>query len=266
MYETEFEALSELEQEWEGEWESESEGESEEEAFFGRLAQLGRRAARSPALRRIGLTAARSALRGLGDVGGALGGALGPQGAALGRRLGAQAGRYLRRQLPQREYEMEFESEYEEEWESEANPIGRVYPGVLMAHLGHAAARAQREAEAEAFIGALVPLAARVIPRAAPAIMRAAPGLVRGLASVTRTLRRSPTTRPLVSALPTVMRRTAASIARQSAQGQRVTPQTAVRTLARQTAQVIGNPRQVTQAYRQTRTLDRRYHQQQARR
>jgi hypothetical protein len=267
MYELELEALPELEFEGEGEWEGEWEGEAEEEAFFGRLAQLARGAARSPALRRIGLTAARSALRGLGDVGGAVGGVLGPQGAALGRQLGARAGQHLSRQLPQREYEGEYEDEYEyegeEEWEAEANPIARVYPNVVMAHLGHAAARAQREAEAEAFIGALVPLAARAIPRAAPAILRAAPGLVRGLASVTRTLRRSPTTRPLVRALPTVMQRTAASIARQRAQGQPVTPQRAVRTLAQQTAQVIGNPRQATQAYRRTCALDQQYHRQQ---
>ena len=70
----------EFETEWEDELEFEGEDESEE--FFGRLAALARRAARSPALRRIGMNAARSAL-----------------------------GSYL----PQSEFEGEFETEFESE-------------------------------------------------------------------------------------------------------------------------------------------------------
>src|SRR5262245_8266010 len=86
----------EWEAEWEGEWEGELEGEYEAEEFFGRLASLARRAARSPMLRRVGLAAARTALGGLGSLGAAVGGQLaGAQGAALGRRLGGSAGRYL---------------------------------------------------------------------------------------------------------------------------------------------------------------------------
>ncbi len=254
MYEYELEAAPA--QEWEGEWELEGEweGEFEEEAFFRRLAGLARSAARSPALRRVGLTAARTALRGLGDAGGALAG-------PAGRQLGAGLGRTLSGLLPAREAEGEYEFEGEYEEEAEVNPIRRIYPEALMEHMGHAAAAAESEAEAEAFVGALVPLAARLVPRAAPTLMRAAPGLVRGLAGVARTLRRSPTTRPLVRTLPTVMRRTATSLARQAAQGRRVTPQRAVRTLARQTAQVVGTPRQAVQAYRRSCALDQRYHQ-----
>src|SRR5690349_4074394 len=73
------------------------------------------------------------------------------------------------------------EAEWELEGESEAellvNPIRRVYPDAMMEHFGHAAAEARSEAEAEAFIGALIPLAARLLPRVAPVIMRSAPGL-----------------------------------------------------------------------------------------
>ena len=248
----------EWEAEWEGEWEGELEGEYEAEEFFGRLASLARRAARSPMLRRVGLAAARTALGGLGSLGAAVGGQLaGAQGAALGRRLGGSAGRYLAGRLPQAEYEFEgeYEGEYEWELEEELNPIRRVYPDALMEHLGHAAT------EAEAFIGAMIPMAARLIPRAAPAIMRSAPQLIRGLAGVTRMLRRSPATRQLVRTLPQVVRRTAASIARQTAQGGPVTPQQAVRTLARQTARIVGSPQQAVQAYRRSRALDQRHHQ-----
>jgi hypothetical protein len=226
--EYEWEALPTVQGEFEDEFEMEGEFESEE--FFRRIAGLAQRAARSPALRRVGLTAARSALRGLGPIGGIAAGA-----------------------LPQREGEWEDEGEL--------SPIRRVYPDALMEHLGHAAAAAENEAEAEAFIGALVPLAARLIPRAASAITRAAPGLIRGLAGVTRTLRRNPATRPLVRAVPTIMRRTAASVAQQAARGRPVTPTTAVRTLARQTARVLSSPQKCTQAWKRSRSLDRRFHQ-----
>jgi hypothetical protein len=152
------------------------------------------------------------------------------------------------------------EGEFEGEFEDELNPIRRVYPDALMEHLGHAAAAAESEAEAETFIGALIPLAARILPRVAPTIMRAAPRLIRGAANVARTLRRHPATRPLVRALPTVVRRTAANIAQQVAQGRPVTPQSAVRTLARQTARVLSSPQQCVQAYRRSRALDRQLH------
>lgn len=251
MYEYETEWEDELEME--GEWE----GEDESEQFFGRLASLARRAAGSPALRRIGLSAARSALRGLSGVGGRIGG-------ATGRQLGAQAANVLGGYLPQSEFEDEGEGEWETEIEGEvemfANPTQAAQTTALMAHLGHAAAEAESEDESEAFLGALIPLAARLVPRVAPAIMRATPQLVRGMSNIGRTLLNNPRTRPLIRALPTVARNTAASLARQVASGRQITPQTAVRTLARQTANVLGNPQRAVNAYRQARTLDRRYH------
>ena len=266
-FEYELEAEGEWEFEGEAEWESEWEGEGEEEAeseeFFGRIAALARRAAASPALRRIGLSAARSALSGLGSAGAALGNAVGgARGGALGRDLGSVLGSQVASWLPQSELEMEgeWEGEWEGEGEMEVNPIRRIYPEALMEHLGHAAAAAESEAEAEAFLGALVPLAARLIPRAASAVMRVAPNLIRGVAGAARTLRSNPATRPLVRALPAVVRQTTANLARQVSQGQPVTPQTAVRTLARQTAQVLGSPQRCAQAYRRSRALDRTYH------
>ncbi|HEV8559443.1 MAG TPA: hypothetical protein VGR06_24135 [Actinophytocola sp.] len=238
--------------EYELELEGEFEAEYEDEEFFRSIARLARRAAQNPALRRVGLAAARSALSGLGGVGAAIGGPTGSRGARIGGPAGAAIGRTLTDLLPQQELEGE--------WEYEVNPIRRVYPEALMEHLGHAAAASASEAEAEAFIGALVPLAARVAPQAARAIMRNAPQLVRGIAAVTRTLRRNPATRPLVRALPTVVRRTAQCLGRQAADGRPITPRTAVRTLAAQTAGVLGNPRQCAAAYRRSRALDRRFH------
>jgi hypothetical protein len=202
---------------------------------YRRLAARGRPAPRAPRPAAIGAAAGRAALGGLRLAHG--GGTRCPICGAV-----------------------HAESELEAEFELMVNPVRRIYPDAMMAHIGHAATEAESEAEAEAFIGALVPIAARLIPRAAPVIMRAAPQLVRALSGVTRTLRRSPATRPLVRAIPEVMRRTVAGVADQVARGRPVTPQSAVRLLARNTSQVLGNPQAAVRAYRRTQALDRRYH------
>src|SRR5262245_38507684 len=123
-----YELEAELEGEYEGEFESEWEGEEEGEEFLRRIAWLARRAARSPALRRVGLRAARAALGGLGDVGRSVAG-------PAGGRLGSAVGGFLSSQLPAREGEYEWEGEEE----GEVNPIRRVYADALMEHMGHAA-------------------------------------------------------------------------------------------------------------------------------
>ena len=226
-------------------------GELESEQFFGALANVARRGVGwlttpgSPQ-RRLALWAARQAInRGLP----ALGRWAGSQ---TGADLGARAASWLSGRLPQQEWEGECE------WE--ISPVRKIYVDAMMEHLGHAAAETHSEAEADALAGAMVPLSARAVPQAAPSIMRASPGLVCGLAGVVRTLRRSPATRPLVRAVPAIVRTTATSIARQAARGAVVTPQTAVRTLARQTARVLGSPRLATLAFRRSQRLDRQFH------
>jgi hypothetical protein len=226
--------MSALEYEYEVEGEYEGEEEVEGEEFLGALLGTAARAlapqARALApqlLRRVGPAAARTALRG------------GMQTLGLG----------------------ESEEEGESEGEAILSPIRRVYPDAMMEHFGHAASQARSEAEAEAFIGALIPLAARLVPRVAPAIVRAAPGLIRGVAGITRTLRATPATRPLVRTVPTIVRRTARDLARQTARGRQPTPQQAVRTLARQANRVLSNPQQCRQALQRNAAVDRRYHQ-----
>lgn len=233
----------------EGEDEWFQEGESESEEFFRRLAGLARRAAASPSLRRVGLAAARAALRGLPGVGEAIGGEAGSRGARLGGRMGSVLRDEISDWLPAQELE------FEGEWET-----APARSTAVMEHLGHAAAEAESEAEAEAFIGALLPIAAQLLPRVAPAVMRAVPQLVRGASQVARTLRRSPATRPLVRVLPTIARRTVADIARRAAAGGPITARDAVRSLARQSAHVLGNPQRCVAAYRRSRTLDREFH------
>jgi hypothetical protein len=242
--EYEFEALPELS----AGYESEYEGDRESEEFFGALANLARRgvgwltAPGSPQ-RQAALTLARQAIN---------------QGLpALGRWGGNQAASdqaasWLGGLLPQQEYE--WESEFE------INPIRKIYPDAMMEHLGHAAAEAHGEAEAESLAGAMIPLAARIVPQAAPTLTRAMPGLVSGITGVVRNLRRNPVTRPLVRVVPTIVRRTAANVARSTSRGVAMTPQQTLRMLAQQILSVLGNPQASAQAFRRSRALDRKFH------
>jgi hypothetical protein len=266
-------AVSTLEQEWEvlpeleTGLESAPEADRESEQFFNVLRNLAggvggwlSQQARTPGspLRRVALGAAHSALRNapryLGGLGKSLGAnrGLGGLGGAVGNILGSGI-KALDPLVPQTEYEAQLE------WEGEINPVRKWYPDAMLEHLGHAAAAAQTEAETEALVGAMIPLAARVVPGAASAIARSAPGLVCGAVGAAKKLHQSPATRPLIRLMPTIIRRTASSVAQQ-VQGGPVSPQEAMRTLARQTAQVLGNPQQAAAAFRRSQKLDRHLH------
>lgn len=170
--------------------------------------------------RRFGLAAARGALPAAGAAAGtALGGLLGGVGAPVGGVAGTALGQGLASQIPQE-----------------------------MDQFAALAAETEDEAEAEAFLGALVPLAARLLPQAGRAVMRVAPHLIRGLAGTARAIHANPAARQLLRTSGAVVRRTAADIARQAAQGRPVTGRTAVQQLARNTARVMGNPQQVRRA------------------
>jgi hypothetical protein len=111
----------------------------------------------------------------------------------------------------------------------------------LMKSLAEAATRTENEAEAAAFIGSLLPLAARRFPQVSSVLLRSSPNLLRGLTGATRILRQNPATRPLVRTLPTIVNRTAANLNHQLNHGKRITPKTALRSFAYQTYQMLNN-------------------------
>jgi hypothetical protein len=226
------------------EFEHEGVAEQEQLSFFNHLAAMADRGGRSQALRRIALAAARETLRAHRQI------------------------------MPVIEGEME--SEFEQtpelsfELESALNPVARTHGLALMEHMAHEAASAETEQEAaEQFLPliplaakAIIPLAARALPglarRVAPTLIRrVAPQLVRGVSQMTRTLFRSPVTRPLIRTIPSIARRTMVNLARQQAAGRNVTSQGALRTLARQAVQTLGNPQAAVTAFRRARALDR---------
>lgn len=174
--------------------------------------------------------------------------------------------------------ESELESSLEGEWETSPQAFRQSYvdgeaapSAALMEHLGHAAAEAESNGEAFAFLAPLLPLAlkalplagkalglgAKMLPKIASKVVNVAPKLIKGVNAAAKTLRANPATRPLVQALPQVVRRTAADLARQVAQGQPLTGATATRTLANGIAQVLGNPQSAVQTLRRAQALDR---------
>jgi hypothetical protein len=178
----------------------------------------------------------------------------GAQGRAAGQSLGQQAAARLGGMIPQREFEGEFEDELM------LNPARRAFQVANLAHLGNAAAAARTEAESEAFLGALIPAAARLIPRLAPMVMRQAPALIRGVANVGRTILRSPAARQMIRTVPQIVRGTVGNLARQAAQGRPITAASAARTLAGQTYRTLATPARAQAAAARTRAQDRAYH------
>jgi len=160
------------------------------------------------------------------------------------------------------EVESEYEAEAEDELEDESfvNPIRRIYRDAeLMAHLSTRAAQAADEAEAEAFVGAMVPMVARLVPRAGKLLVRNAPTLIKGVSRLGRQLRRSPAARAYVTTIPVILQRTAQSLADQAAAGRPVAPDTVLRTLGTIASRVLqpGNRRRAARAVG---VFDRRYH------
>jgi hypothetical protein len=207
-----------------GEFEEEYEFEEEGEEFFRRIARLVRRAA--PLLRRVARVA-------VPIVGTAVGG---PLGGALGRAATSALG----------EEEAELEGEFEEEYEFEeeaAPPTQSQAVGELMAAV---ASQARTEAEAEAMIGAATVTV--ISPRDRAALRRVLPHMVRGAAVLTRILRRRRVTRPVVRAVPTIVRNTGRTLVRQAAAGQPVTRRAAARVMATQTRRVLTSPPACTRA------------------
>uniref|UniRef100_UPI0025B173A8 hypothetical protein n=1 Tax=Amycolatopsis solani TaxID=3028615 RepID=UPI0025B173A8 len=139
------------------------------------------------------------------------------------------------------ELELEYESDYEDEDEAEAefeavvreleaefelqdesfsNPARRVYSDAeMLAQLAFQAENAQSEQEAEAFLGALAPLALQAAKWAVPKIIQHGPQLIRGAIGLGRRLWRNPATRHAVRHIPRVLGRTARDIGRRYADG-----------------------------------------------
>jgi hypothetical protein len=114
--------------------------------------------------------------------------------------------------------------------------------------MAYAAAAAASDEDADAFLRALLPLAARAIPVASPILHRFGPLLAQRLRSAGRVLRQDRQTRPLMRAMPGIILRSSVALARRRAQGKPVTSQVVGRTLQRSAVDYLGNPRRLAAA------------------
>ncbi|MER3477752.1 MAG: hypothetical protein C4287_16265 [Leptolyngbya sp. ERB_1_2] len=147
----------------------------------------------------------------------------------VGQNLGAMASQLS--QEGEFEYELNHEFESESEYESESQPLVEDEASED---------EAESEAEAEAFAGALF---SQLVPITNSAPMRRIyPGLVKGAAAYTRTMRKSPQTRPFVPMMPLIFRRTNQSLRSLASQGRPITPNNAAKVMTTHIAQVLGNP------------------------
>lgn len=261
----ELEFLNELEDELEselgvsaGEFETElsheADAEVEAEQFFGALAGLASRAVRSPALRRLALDAARSAIR-----------------AVTESEFETEAGEHelspIRRVYP--DAMMEHLAHEAQEAESEQEAVEAFLPLIpLMA--AKALPLAMKAAPLVAKLGAKVlpqlagkvlpKIAGRVAPRLFGQFMRSAPQMSRAVQGLTRRLWQNQRTRPLLRTVPTIVRRASVQLMKGAMRGRPITPRNAVRAIASNSVRVLSNPRAGVGAYRRSRRLDRRFH------
>lgn len=136
------------------------------------------------------------------------------------------------------EYEDEYEDEYELEGEFEYNSNSEA-EAMVADILADAASRATNEAEAEAYAGAATATALK--PKSA-SMQKVTPHLVKGAAKLTKTLRKSSTTRPLVKMVPTIARLTNKTLNKQAVKGKKITRPLAAKVMATHTKKVLSNP------------------------
>jgi len=272
----EFESLPEMESIYEAEWSGETPGAFESEMFFQELSQAARRGRSVAAMQRLAMASARAALRqgGVGDI----------------------EGHDSLAFLGQSESESESEGESEAEMEQALQFMQQFPTAALMEHLGHVAAEAETEDEAENFFPLLIPfaaklaapllakgvgglaakvggklaakvggkLAAKAMPKlakfAAKKVAKAVPQMSKSLKGVGKMMLQNRQTRPLVRTLPRIAQRATVDITRQAARGLPITQKTAAQAVARQAAKVLGNPRQAVRAWQGSKNLDRKFH------
>ena len=158
----------------------------------------------------------------------------GPAGAALGGKLGSVV--------------KSLESEDEGETEDEMNAPVRVPPiddGLSEAMA--VAASKSRPADAQSLGSALTVTIASRAPLSVKAVL---PVLAKASGDVARNLAASsdPRAKALIRTLPSIQKKTIATLTRKAQTGKPVTPRTAVRVMARHASRVMGNPQAIATA------------------
>ena len=153
--------------------------------------------------------------------------------------------RAVNKLLKESEYEDEYEDDYE--LEAEFEYMLSAEDEAMMYHLANLAANTESEAEAEAFFGAIASLASKALPLA----RKYAPTLIQGAAKLGRSIWKSPRTRRLVKAVPSVIEGTVKDVASQYSKGKPINRQLVTRALAGNTAKVLQSPKRTKSSMRE---------------
>ncbi|MFA6112828.1 MAG: hypothetical protein WC729_02525 [Sphingomonas sp.] len=228
---------------WEGELEGDGFdpfGDQEGEEFFGKIWSAAKKAAK---------IVAPIAKKFAPQIGSVIGGALGgPAGAMLGSKLGG--------------FVKQMEGEEEGETEDELNAPVRVArdDDQLSESMAVAATRSNPN-DAGMFGSAITVTIASRAPLAVKAVV---PVLAKAGSDVARRLAATgdPRAKALIRMLPTIQKRTVATLTQKAQTGRAVTPKTAVRVMARHASRTLANPQAIAKALAQNaakkRGIDRR--------
>lgn len=226
--------------EFEFEFETYGQGEFEGDEFFGKIWS---------AAKKVGKVVAPLAKKFAPQIGSVIGGALGgPAGAAIGGKLGGFV------------QQMEAEDEGESEDEMNAQPEVSATEDQLAEAVALAASKG-RPADAQSlgsqitiFVGQRAPLPVKAV---LPVLSQASGDVARMLVQ-----RRDPRARALIRTLPTIQRRTVATLTRKARTGKPVTPKIAARVMAKHAQRTLGSEQAITRALANNaakkRTLDRK--------
>lgn len=224
----------------ESQYEWESEFESEADPFFGRIVRAAKRIGRraTPLLKRVAPMAARTLvgmIPGVGAVAGPLAG-----------KLASTLVQEAEMEVAQMESEMTHMFAHQEITSETAHP--EMQEAALTEVLAAEAATAPTLAEAEANLAAALPITITIMGARQP-LRRVMPVLTQANTRLVGTLRRQGRVgRQLLRTVPTIQRRTAATLKKVAQRGQPITAPLAVGTMATVTNRVLSNPRLVSRA------------------
>ncbi|MCL4671860.1 MAG: hypothetical protein KJZ64_02770 [Sphingomonadaceae bacterium] len=225
MFEDEFESFGEFENDGYFEFESDL-GELEGDPFFGKIWN---------GVKKVAKAVAPLAKKFAPQIGTVIGGALGgPAGAAIGGKLGGVV------KALEGEGESESESEMEAQYEGDGMDEA-IAESMATAGSKGDAATAQTMGSA---------LTVTIASRAPAQVRQVLPVLAKAGGDVARTLARSndPRAKMLVRALPTIQKRTVATLTAKARAGKPVTPRTAARVMTKHAVRTLNSPQDLAKA------------------
>ena len=179
-------------------------------------------------------------------IGGAFGG---PPGAMLGGKLGAAAGNLGDEELAFEGYDgygdYEDESDSEDEMNAEDFMDFEGEDEDVAEYMADVAAKAPNPVDSCAIAGGITNTIAAKAPLQVKAV---SPTLSSASARLTKVMKNNPATKPLVKVVPTIAKKTVATLARKAAKGKPVTPAIAKRVMAKQAMRVLSSPSELTKA------------------